>query len=908
MRHQQRNSSPWSIDNFMKTTAFSRAVELLNEQITEDSKSVTTRSKVVRLIMFAIYRGGLARQMHLAQLVKLIVSNELVIQICPIGPYIEFEPLEQEKTGNEGFHRWFIDTGTLAAIHALWIDKGKYALAKSDEKSLFKLVKTHFAMVPEFAMIKSLKALCETGVMYASEHRDINLPAYLVNVATGKTSTTSVSHSCWRAFWQAPGQNSVNGEQLQVDTDTSRSSNQTIQNPRIADKNFLSRLRFAIKGKDEYGSAIPLATTLDHLRKLKSLATALPQTILLEFIEDGLKAKSWKRSSAGTYLSHVGSHWLSLTNNLDLTSLNEYCMTELFEELLTIAKDNISQADKVSILKQLFVFGSEIFNTALPVFDDISVSKVHNIRNYVISEANFTRFINSISAADSNQNLQGQGLVLSAILMARCGLRPSEVLKLRLKDIEPSDQHCIFIRANRFGTNKSHSARRKIPLSLLLLPDEFDLFKKYFKRRQLDTKKELGLLLFSCSDNANLPYSLSDFHYKFSDRLSQVCGERVHTYHLRHKALSTLQVVLTSDTLESFIPYSDYHTQQIRRFFAVESGRDTLYEVAAFAGHLSPQTTFKNYFHFTDVILYKYLTSNDDQHDRRYWENLSALSKHLITRRCTNSAPKRDEIQMLLLEALCGKGSGTLSTVTKKDSAFQPVHPERKITYVDCLTALEYLEKGETIQQVAEKLDIEDAVIEEWYSRAIDAAGLKTTKGKSRLFPSKSNNRSSQILPVRPASNAELKRADKAVASARKLYHSHQAELVWFIHRVITTAMNSQSYLKFDDTEECYSFMAFALRFTGANEWQLELDMPKEDKSLVKAKWKRVSPDMCVKVSCAQVVSGKFKKGRARLYFLHPQKLKSDGDRYSSNTIKYVCHILAIMIPGVMGSSMTVAA
>lgn len=385
-----------------------------------------------------------------------------------------------------------------------------------------------------------------------------------------------------------------------------------------------------------------------------------------------------------------------------------------YPKAFNVLTQNLSIDDNGDLC--ILSFAAVTFGTASPVLDDITVLKVNNIRNYVISEPNFIRFINSLSAIAANQTLTGQGLALTAILMARCGLRPSEALKLRLKDVEPSAQHCIFIRPNRFGTNKSYSARRKIPLLLMLLPDEFILFKTYLKRRLLDANNQPELLLFPSGETSNHPYSLSNFHNQFSNRLSSICGEKVSTYHLRHKALSTLQLVLMSESLACKTPYGNKQTDKIRRFFAVDCGRDVLFELAAFAGHLSPETTLRNYLHFTDVILYENLTSNKEALSRRYWKNLSTLSKHIFTRRCANITPSHEEVKVLLLESLnVIEPASLLPTRPElKEQTFHP--PKRQVRFSECLTALKLLDTGATVSEVADKLEIDDGIIEKWYT------------------------------------------------------------------------------------------------------------------------------------------------------------------------------------------------
>ena len=125
MSHVNRNSSPWLLEKFRKVTAFSKAAEVLNSQISQAGKITTNTEKIVRVIMLAIYRGGLAKPAYLSQLINIILKGELEINVSPIGPYLEFSPSDYAGSGNDGFRRWFIDTETLAAIHALNAAKDK---------------------------------------------------------------------------------------------------------------------------------------------------------------------------------------------------------------------------------------------------------------------------------------------------------------------------------------------------------------------------------------------------------------------------------------------------------------------------------------------------------------------------------------------------------------------------------------------------------------------------------------------------------------------------------------------------------------------------------------------------------------------------------------------------------------
>ena len=132
-------------------------------------------------------------------------------------------------------------------------------------------------------------------------------------------------------------------------------------------------------------------------------------------------------------------------------------------------------------------------------------------------------------------------------------------------------------------------------------------------------------------------------------------------------------------------------------------------------------------------------------------------------------------------------------------------------------------------------------------------------------------------------------------------------ELVRFVQRVINGATNSHSYLQFSDLVEFNRFLKFALEITRIGEWQVTIDLPRDGRSEARKQWRNTHSALFIGFSEQYVSSNKFKSGRARLYFQHPHppstELDGERQRYSSNLIKYVCHVLAIMIPDVLSAS-----
>ncbi|MCH8501542.1 MAG: site-specific integrase [Aliidiomarina sp.] len=891
----QRETSPWSKKAFDIAATFSKLFETSITDLTDHTGFLLRSEKVARLVILASSRGGLAKPQYLVELVRRVATDSVELQVCQIGCYVEFncEPTAEER--NKSFLRWFPDPHTLAAIYALVKEPKKRQFGSITEKALLKIINERVTKRTTHQSFSSMKQFCKAASMFVIDSAQIALPAYLARFMTGETSSISISASSLQSLWGATSSETEPGK-----SDTLESTRTVTAHikgkPSISSKSFLSRLRRALRIKDSKEQLIPRERVIDELLALNECEHSLAEMLLLEFMIHGICNQGWAISSANTYLSHIAAPWLTETDDLAVEKLNSSQMTRLFDLLMKASEDNVSAGEKAGVLNQLFAFNHKVFGLELPDSSRGQFNSVQNVRNYVISETNFVTLCNEISSNPDHQNLIGEGLVLCLILMARCGLRPSEVIKLRVKDVEPSAEHYIFIRENQYGTNKTYSARRKIPLSIMLPPKEFCLFKRYFTRRAHDIGEKRNYLLFPSCANANLPYTLMDFHREFSKPLTRICGESVHTYHLRHKAISVFQAVLCSSLLAGALPYEKAQTAMIRKYFQTLVGRDVIYQIATFAGHLSPKITFHNYMHFTDIVLFEHLTKNQESMHRDYWEALADVSKHIITRRCATDHPENEEIQAVLIELLCGKKAASKLGQERAAGGVEFQLSPRKVTYQECLSALKSIERGKTLTQVTVQLGVDAAQLFLWFESARELAGLSTTKGSPRLFPSGSKNK---LAPIPPPSALEQAKADTIIRRARVLYKASKVELVWLINFVVTNAMNSHSYIIFNDVATFERFMKVASKLTIAEDWKIRLDPPEEYATDALKTWKQVDQCLTISMTNNPVKTRKFPLGRVYVHFLYPRdpSQKDTMPRKSSNGFKFVCHLLAIMIP-----------
>ncbi|MDP4535575.1 hypothetical protein Q3O60_05200 [Alkalimonas collagenimarina] len=897
MTTNYRETSPWSKKAFDIAATFSKLFETSITDLADLTGFLLLSEKVARLVILGSARGGLAKPQYLVELVRRVATDSVELQVCQIGCYVEFNSEPTTEEGNKSFLRWFPDPHTLAAIHALVKEPKKKQFGSITEKALLKIINERVTKKTMHQPFSSMKQFCKAASMFVMDSAQIALPAYLARFMTGETSSVSISASSLQSLWGATSSETRSGR-----TDTLEST-QTVNThikgkPSISSKSFLSRLRRALRVKDSKGQLIQRRRVIDELLSLNECEHSLAEMLLLEFMIHGVRNQGWAISSANTYLSHIAGPWLTETNDLAVDKLHSSQMTRLFNLLMKTSEKNVSAAEKASILNQFFAFNHKVFGLELPDSSRGQFKSVQNVRNYVISETNFVTLCNEVSSNPDHQNLIGEGLVQCLILMARCGLRPSEVTKLRIKDVEPSAEHYIFIRENQYGTNKTYSARRKIPLSIMLLPTEFSFFKRYFVRRAHEVGAKRNYLLFPSCANTNLPYTLADFHREFSKPLTRICGEAVYTYHLRHKAISVFQAVLCSSLLADAIPYEKAQIAVIRKYFQTLVGRDVIYQIATFAGHLSPEITFHNYMHFTDTVLFEHLTKNQKSMHRDYWESLANVSKHIITRRCATEYPESEEMQAVLIELLCGKKAASKLGQERATGRIELQLRPRKATYQECLSALKSLERGKTLTQVTVQLGVDAAQLFLWYEIARELAGLSTTKGSPRLFPSASKNK---LAPIPPPSTLEQAKADLIIESARQLYRNSKEALVWLVRFVVTNAMNSHSYIIFNDIATFERFMTVASQLTIPEDWKIRLDPPEEYATDALKTWKQADKCLTISMSNNPVKTRKFPLGRVYVHFLYPRdpSEKDSKPRKSSNGFKYVCHLLAIMIPEV---------
>jgi integrase len=620
--NKARIRSAINANSFNKSKLFRAIYECEITKLKRGETSTSLERLIARTILFASAHCLLSESKWIFFLINSIMTDNVAIKYCPVGFYIDiyelndiFDPI---KIGHP--KRCFLEPVTMSAIINLH-DSVKTGSKKmfNNQTYLFQTLFT-FQNTEPLAKLGTLKIFCEAAADFSLENIYPSLPMYLASYAKGKVASFSTNPLSFSRFWSNKPSEKLHLQSLdEIDTESfwqeniekssgsDTNSNHSSESYHSTDATYsrlLSRCQSKVDGKVRL-----VVTQIESLeRYIASLASA-SEIILAEWILDLLR-KDRKVDTAKQYLSSIGKYWLQSLNGVSIHEMSEIEMTDFRDGINEMPGSGETNVQREATLNRLLKFSNENFNTVLPsLFDDLE--KYPLPRNFVICEHDFQNLLNWIRSQYSRGTQRIDSLYICTLLMGRCGLRPSEVLSLLMTDVEPSEQLHIFIRPSRFGGIKTYSAKRKIPIHVLLKPNEFEFFKQYYEKRKTQRDMEMkNPLLLPPDISRNYTYSLSDFDNKISQKLTEICGQRVVTYNLRHTAMSNIQLaVLSAESwaVEYFSPYSVIEAREIKRYFTQSSDKDGCWNISGLAGHLDPSTTFGVYMHFTDVLLSEFI-------------------------------------------------------------------------------------------------------------------------------------------------------------------------------------------------------------------------------------------------------------------------------------------------------------
>ena len=179
------------------------------------------------------------------------------------------------------------------------------------------------------------------------------------------------------------------------------------------------------------------------------------------------------------------------------------------------------------------------------------------------------------------------------ILYYRLGMRPGEIYKYSFKDVQlgkTKNDSYIINKFNHLGRLKNSASVRLISFDLLL-DDEFEVFKDWFKEAQSKTKSLTQSIWKVDQQLASK---------KINDALKTVTGDTDLTIrNLRHGVVSQLMKNMQLSQQNQ----NGWQDLLKRQFTTTHPTRRSIYQIARIVGHGGPSTTTFNYANWYEPLI-----------------------------------------------------------------------------------------------------------------------------------------------------------------------------------------------------------------------------------------------------------------------------------------------------------------
>tara|TARA_B100001063_G_scaffold241067_1_gene267297 strand:- start:6249 stop:9389 length:3141 start_codon:yes stop_codon:yes gene_type:complete len=918
--------------------------EHLNEYLNSNAdKKLTNNDALTMTLLSAAIHGGLCEINAFVQFANVLLGEKKPLQKHEKKYWLDLVitggSMPQNTRDNEGnpytLRRWFPDTHTLLWIQRFKSEQDQDRIKEIDASLLLSRIRQLFkrAGFNQDIPTNSLGVFLRSCIGITEALPGVKLASALSQYAIGDLNSASLPVDQFQLLYCAEARNhyeraNLSGLSLQ---DFDEISYQPVGNSFKANKGhrnkniarLIREISVALNGPTKTAKKYTAAQAQSALQGIQSENEyPVMVAILIDWLISLFKDRKLEASSVARYYSSIGKKWLEATMDFDISDKDSEDYLNLYEGIIDTSASEKSKTYDMGRLVQLHEYGvkAKIFPFVLNLQQMKAAGSFVYVNSGYIPTSLYYELIKAL------ENLQGaspdyiDGLKCIAVLAMRTGMRQGEILKLRLQDIENSDELFIFITNNIYGNNKSSSSLRKLPLKSLLTLKELDFMRGYISRRNRLFAGSKQSLLFSSDVSPIVPLNNNQITRLFNYILRQLSGIKYTFHHLRHTALSNLQVILSAET-ELFYEYQSFPRELENRVlegfspknFQVNS-RDANWIVAGIAGHSSPSITFGTYLHFSDQLMAKALNNQIVKRSADYLVKHTGLPMSSIKHIQKVVGCNVTDLPVSHLQDALGKRLTKLANPSNLKSHEQEAPPARdqantqKATssnkLSECMRILELFEQGASIREIHKllngcvmisepKVSMED--INAYIENAIVISKIRTAKGASRLFANdlKPLPRA-RLRPSKPRSYSDAVDAESIIRDVRDIYREYREDINWLVTYFLNNTDTSNSAIKFTQQHSLTRFLNTMLLVTKENRWYVRLYLAPGNRR----SWK-TNIGRKVKVEIEESIS--ILKNRAELHFLHRNNKNyirggSGFKKYSSNSLRYVFHSLGILI------------
>ena len=791
----------------------------------------------------------------------------------------------------------FLDPTSLAVLSQLLRTKpDAWQPNHMDDSSLF--INHYRAKVASQLDIKISRTLFRDGAAAVTENQTgVNLPQILVEYITGRKHSASLPLCYWKRLYtkQIYG---CSAENINLLKTASNAKTRPVKRLKSKPSTIVNKLKKILR--KDLARHESRAVIINAVKQLITPDLDASEDLLCRWLYDHLAHKKNAVSTAERYLTAIGDEWIAEAYLEPLDTFDGEDFHTLYLSILNRRQSDKNREFKADRLFDMHSFAVlELGFAHLPFSLNAENKKtIIHISASIIDEPLFLELLAVVKRLYDTNTREALLLQTFLIMAYRTGLRPGELAKLRLKDTEPSPEGFLYPRNNRFGKNKTPAALRKVPLFPLLAEHEVDTVNAYINERRLE-QKSLSELLFCTAENSAEMINTSSIAGLVSSVLYDLSGGlEYRLYHMRHSALSRMQLILHRDlvelppVLQALIPYSDEQVDEILTLIVGKSRkRDRYSALAVMAGHSSPAMTLSTYLHFTDCLVGLHLQANQRPFDDHLGQALFGLNPHRIALLKKNKAMHPRETYAYSAKKLLRY---TNKLKEQPSTGENPEHliPRQNSHYIISGAILAKIQNGQSYDELATFYQCDEQRITAWYQTAVALRELKTVKGTSILFPLA---RRHQILPAAPNNSHEKQDIEEGLHAIRNL-RRNQLELTefkWLLKYALLNSTSSRAGIRFTNPKIFKRFMTIASQLYPWHRWKILLQMPPEQ---TVSDW-ACSPHMKTETLPLKRVA-QHPKGLARLFLRHVEEekyMEKGLSQFSSQALNVLLHRLAII-------------
>ncbi|WP_406734574.1 tyrosine-type recombinase/integrase [Vibrio scophthalmi] len=656
---------------------------------------------------------------------------------------------------------------------------------------------------------------------------------------------------------------------------------------------------FKKNGVNELSKAVVIERLNGLLFKLEK-EKQTDTLVLVSWFRD--KLTSCTVSSVRSYHASLSRNWLYLCSQYPMHRLSSENLESVYLQAIEAQATKKAQKYFASRLKDVHQFAVNHFQYA-----KVSSQYLHtdptqsHTRAGFVDEGLFNALMNAIGHITDLNQADKLCLMALCITSYRCGLRLSELRKLRIKDIENSKVGWLQIRDSQYGSNKTASSLRKVPFFPLLLENETEIVKQFYRLKLEQTGEHSNYPFFTIGSELKLPITSLQISALIGGLLKSLSGlDYLVFHHLRHSCLSRMQLILELDdevaAFPSLTAYSINQIHKIKHLVFGRSLRNGYDQIAAFAGHESAGMTFQHYFHFSDWIVARKLLNANFNLTQEQTMHLGINSRANI-RKQKYSDSKNDALSYL---------SRKLQVIPLSNRIIDGCDPveysymqdKEVISIPICYQAISLYEQGFQHEDICNRLRIKEQTLSDWIERAKTIKALNVTsagKVTSRHF---SHARSDRLLPAKLKSEHEIVLLNQYIASIKQHYPANRDAFKQIINYVLHHSSVSRSGIYFNSPQELQSFIKTSWLFIPKSHWRAMTHFM--NASIQKDEWSLSLKGIRQVVDRRQTRRSKKSYGAVRLELVKPSirlSGKVKEQKRSSPTLIYLFHMMGIMMP-----------